>query len=140
MTNSLNHWIDNKEGYSFASKVKIYDGRSLYLFYHKRHFRRVLVGIAESKIFDAVILSLIVLNSLCLVLYDYRDRCNKEFRNTMLEFVMNITTYCFMGEAVIKIVAQGFVVHRNSYLRDSWNCLDFFVVITSIVELVDFGI
>lgn len=38
---------------------------------------------------------------------------------------------------VLKIVAQGFIVHKNGYLRDTWNKLDFFVVITGILELVD---
>ena len=49
---------------------------------------------------------------------------------------MNITTYCFIGEAVVKIIAQGFSQHRNSYLQDAWNCMDFFVVVTSIVEIL----
>jgi hypothetical protein len=49
---------------------------------------------------------------------------------------MQVTTYCFICEAVVKIVAQGLVNHRNAYLRDWWNCLDFFVVLTSIVELI----
>jgi hypothetical protein len=49
---------------------------------------------------------------------------------------MNITTYCFIAEAVCKIIAQGLVHHRNSYLQDAWNCMDFFVVLTSIVEII----
>lgn len=81
MTKSFNHWLDNKDGYSFASKVIIYDGRSLYLFYHKTLFRRIIVGITESKLFDAIILILITLNSLCLILYDYHDRENMHVWN-----------------------------------------------------------
>ena len=49
---------------------------------------------------------------------------------------MKITTYCFICEAILKIVAQGFVLHRNSYLSDVWNCLDFFVMLSSVVEMI----
>ena len=78
MTKSFNHWLDNKDDYSDVKKVIIYDGRSLYLFYHKGNFRRIMVGITESKLFDAVILMLISLNSLCLILYDYHDRDSRQ--------------------------------------------------------------
>lgn len=36
-------------------------------------------------------------------------------------------------ECSIKIIAKGFLFHRNAYLRDAWNCLDFFVVLISVV-------
>ena len=41
----------------------------------------------------------------------------------------------FTVEAVIKIIAMGFVVHKNSYLRDYWNWLDFLVVCIGFIEL-----
>ncbi len=31
-------------------------------------------------------------------------------------------------EMVLKIIAMGFFMEKNSYLRDAWNILDFFVV------------
>jgi hypothetical protein len=39
-------------------------------------------------------------------------------------------------ECVLKILAMGFVLHPNSYLRDSWNRLDFFVVLISILDFL----
>ena len=35
----------------------------------------------------------------------------------------------FTLEAVIKIIAYGFVIHQNSYLRNHWNRLDFVIVV-----------
>lgn len=52
----------------------------------------------------------------------------------MIELLGLIFTYIFTVECLIKIIAMGFVVHRNSYLRDYWNCLDFFVVCIGIFE------
>ena len=31
-------------------------------------------------------------------------------------------------------MAKGFVLHNNSYLRDGWNVLDFFVVVISLIS------
>jgi hypothetical protein len=33
-------------------------------------------------------------------------------------------------EAILRIIALGFVVHKKSYLRDPWNLIDFIVVIS----------
>ena len=43
-----------------------------------------------------------------------------------------------MIEASIKIIAMGFIMHKNSYLRDPWNWLDFFVIIISLIEYLPF--
>jgi hypothetical protein len=45
-----------------------------------------------------------------------------------------ILIFIFVSEAALKILARGFLINgKRSYLRDSWNCFDFFVVIVSIV-------
>ena len=36
----------------------------------------------------------------------------------------------FCVECVLKILALGFVLHPGSYLRNVWNIMDFFVVLT----------
>lgn len=37
---------------------------------------------------------------------------------------------------MIKIIAKGLFLHKNSYFRDGWNLLDFLVVFTTILELL----
>ena len=44
-------------------------------------------------------------------------------------------TIAFAIEAGLKIIALGFVVESGSYLRDSWNQLDFFIVASSLIDL-----
>lgn len=39
-----------------------------------------------------------------------------------------IGIFCF--ESGIKILALGFAFHKNSYLRNGWNVMDFVVVLT----------
>ena len=41
-----------------------------------------------------------------------------------------------MCEMVAKIVAYGFVGHTHAYLRDSWCCLDFIVVVMAWVPTI----
>lgn len=56
--------------------------------------------------------------------------------NNQLEKVDLVFTAIFIFECVVKILGMGFVVHKNSYLRDGWNWLDFFVVLVSLVNFV----
>lgn len=71
-----------------------------------------------------------------LALFDYTDRDTKNKRNKTIEMLGLILTYIFTLEAVIKIIAMGFIMHRNSYLRDAWNWLDFIVVCIGIFEMI----
>jgi len=36
----------------------------------------------------------------------------------------------FSVEMVTKILADGFILHKGSYLRNPWNILDFVVVVS----------
>jgi voltage-dependent calcium channel L type alpha-1D len=38
-------------------------------------------------------------------------------------------TVIFTAECCMKIVAYGFVAHDGAYLRNSWNFLDFTIVV-----------
>ncbi|KAK3088414.1 hypothetical protein FSP39_018877 [Pinctada imbricata] len=59
---------------------------------------------------------------------------------TPLAIQLENTEIYFIGifsvEALLKIVALGFVLHKGSYLRNVWNIMDFVVVVTGILEFV----
>jgi hypothetical protein len=40
----------------------------------------------------------------------------------------------FTLEMLMKVVARGFVMHKHAYLKDWWNCLDFFIVLAGFVS------
>lgn len=44
-----------------------------------------------------------------------------------------------MIECFVKIMAMGFIIGRNTYLPDPWNCLDFFIVCVSIIGILEIG-
>jgi hypothetical protein len=41
----------------------------------------------------------------------------------------------YTGEMVLKILGLGFIFGKNTYLKDSWNVLDFVIVVTSLMSL-----
>lgn len=42
----------------------------------------------------------------------------------------------FYVEFVCKIVSMGFMMDEGSYIREGWNQLDFFIVVTSLMDIV----
>ena len=36
----------------------------------------------------------------------------------------------------VKVIAMGLIMDGGSYLRESWNQLDFFIVCSSIVDMI----
>lgn len=57
-------------------------------------------------------------------------------RNQIPRYCEPFFVLVFIFEAGIKIIALGFVLKKNSYLRDPWNCLDFFVVFVGILSIL----
>ena len=50
-----------------------------------------------------------------------------------VKVINDFFTIMFVFEASIKIIALGFVLGKHAYLRDTFNCLDFLVVILSVI-------
>lgn len=44
--------------------------------------------------------------------------------------------WAFIFEMVFKLIALGLIMDEGSYLRDSWNILDFFIVSSSILDML----
>jgi hypothetical protein len=72
---------------------------------------------------------MIFVNSVAMALYDYSDRDSLTTYNQIIDKMNMIFTLIYTGEAILKIIALGFVLHKNSYLREAWNCIDLIVVI-----------
>jgi len=47
-----------------------------------------------------------------------------------------VFTIIFTLEALSKIIGMGFIMSKGCYLRNTWNWLDFIVVITSLLEVL----
>ena len=72
---------------------------------------------------------MIFVNSVAMALYDYNDRDSLTEHNQIIDKMNLIFTFIYTVEAILKIIAFGFVRHKNSYLREAWNCIDLIVVV-----------
>jgi hypothetical protein len=43
--------------------------------------------------------------------------------------------FCFIFEMVLRMVTSGIFMDEGSYLRENWNQLDFFIVLSSIIDM-----
>jgi len=66
---------------------------------------------------------------------------------TISKLIDALFNIAFAVECFFKCIALGLIMDRGSYLRDGWNQLDFFIVITSLTDMIlglfikmDFGI
>lgn len=104
--------------------------------------RKVCSKIVSNVWFDWFILFLIGVNTILLMAYQYTDP-DCTFNWVSDKVIDPILLSCFTGESVLKIIAWGLVfpVTNKScaYLCDSWNWLDFVVVVSGWVTMVADG-
>ena len=65
---------------------------------------------------------------------DFIFRTRNRVDSFVVFTIQEDTEVYFLGifciEALFKVVALGFVLHKGSYLRNIWNIMDFVVVVT----------
>lgn len=115
-------------------KGHVYDKRAIFICWRGNPIRKIAIWLCEWAWFDRFVIFIIFLNSLSLAVYDYEDADNKTLRNKIIEQSGLFFTIFFTFECTVKIVALGFIIHKNAYLRDGWNWIDFIVVVIGLVE------
>jgi len=101
---------------------------SLYVCGLKNPVRKRLIEIVEHKLFEAFILAAICGTCLCLAVFQPTPNKDTTAVNEFLEEIEIIFTVIFTSECAMKIIAYGFVAHQNAYLKNTWNILDFTIV------------
>ena len=116
---------------------------SLFIFDGNSEFRRKCVSLAFSPKFSSFITGTILANSIMFAITDYKhvdiagntvkDGSTINSLGEKLDIIFNIIFTC---ECITKIIAMGFFSKRCAYLNDSWNWLDFAVVVTGLVSFL----
>ncbi|XP_052789506.1 voltage-dependent calcium channel type A subunit alpha-1-like [Mya arenaria] len=109
--------------------------RSLFIFSEENFIRKYAKIIIEWGPFEYMVLLTIIANCVVLGLEEHlpeRDRTPlvEKLEKTEIYF---LGIFCF--EALLKIVALGFILHKGSYLRSVWNIMDFVVVVTGFITI-----
>lgn len=115
---------------------------SLFCLSDSNPVRKGFVWLAWWPGFDNFITVMILLNSIMLASTDYGTRLDPLYESDWTPIQEQIDlgfSIIFIIEFVVKVIAMGFVLHKFSYLRDAWNCLDFFIVVVSIIGFLPMG-
>ena len=94
----------------------------------KTPWRKRFHDLVSSEKFDQVIMACIILNMIQMAVF---SEGMSKWVSSLLNFTNLIFTGIFIIEAGLKIIAFG-----GSYLKNSWNKFDFFVVISSIFDVM----
>lgn len=111
-------------------------GKSMWLFSPDNCFRIFIAEFVKKGQFEGFILVLISISSILLALDNPLNDPNSRLVYFLGLSDIVLTSF-FILEAVLKIIANGFLINGDhSYLRIGWNIIDFAVVITSTVSII----
>ncbi|XP_078045547.1 calcium voltage-gated channel subunit cacophony isoform X9 [Augochlora pura] len=113
---------------------------SLFILSEDNCIRKHTRFIIEWPPFEYAVLLTIIANCVVLALEEHLPKQDKTILAQKLEASEIYFLGIFCVEASLKILALGFVLHRGSYLRNIWNIMDFFVVVTGFITAFSQGI
>ena len=98
------------------------------------YINRAASLVVMTTMFETLSISVIIINSMFLAMDDpLRDPSETP---TYMTTADNLFQYCYTVEAVFKVVSLGFIFNKGSYLRDSWNILDFVIISSGYVGMI----
>ncbi|CAG7829685.1 unnamed protein product [Allacma fusca] len=116
--------------------------RSLFIFGPFNPIRKFACRIISNQFFDFLIILVILCNCVTLaMLTNYEDTKTGKIKvnqklNEVIEYVEYLFLFMYSLEMALKIVARGFAFNKFSYIRNSWNILDFAVVTASAISII----
>lgn len=117
----------------------LYDGiecaMSIYMFSKDSAFRTFCYKLWKHKLWENIVMALILLSSAKLASDTFNKQIESEFALKFLDGVDQFFNYAFILEMSVKVIAMGLIMDNGSYLEDSWNQLDFFIVMSSIADM-----
>ncbi|KFQ59368.1 Voltage-dependent L-type calcium channel subunit alpha-1S, partial [Pelecanus crispus] len=85
--------------------------------------------------FEIIILLTIFANCVALAVYLPMPEDDTNVANSSLEKIEYAFLIFFAIEAMLKIIAYGFLFHTDAYLRNGWNVLDFSIVSLGLITM-----
>jgi hypothetical protein len=92
---------------------------SLFIFTEDNIIRQLCDAVVRRRWFTYFFFAVVMLNTLT------------QFMEGMygVNYINYFITLLYIFEAVVKIIAHGFILNRNSYLKDSWNIFEFIILL-----------
>ena len=110
-------------------------GKSLWMFAPDNAARKWISKLTTHNAFGIAIMCCIFVSTVTLAFEEPLEDPNSQKR-MIIGIIDYITTGIFTIEAMLKIIALGFLLNgKRSYLRDSWNILDFTIVVSGLITI-----
>lgn len=109
---------------------------SLFLFTPSSPVRRLTTWFVNWPVFDWTIIITIIANCVVMSLDDKLPYGDKTVLSLQMEDLEPIFMIIFTIEMCTKILALGFILHKNSYMRNLWNIMDFIVVVSGFLPMI----
>ncbi|XP_064492167.1 voltage-dependent L-type calcium channel subunit alpha-1S isoform X2 [Pseudopipra pipra] len=109
--------------------------RALFCLTLENPLRKACISIVEWKPFEIIILLTIFANCVALAIYLPMPEDDTNVANSSLEKIEYAFLIFFAIEAMLKIIAYGFLFHTDAYLRNGWNVLDFSIITLGLVTM-----
>uniref|UniRef100_A0A8C3YVW1 Sodium channel protein n=1 Tax=Catagonus wagneri TaxID=51154 RepID=A0A8C3YVW1_9CETA len=113
----------NRTIYRFSAK------RALFIFGPFNSIRSLAIRISVHSLFSMFIICTVIIN--CVFMATTHGKKSNNVDTDSAEYVF---TGIYIFEALIKILARGFILDEFSFLRDPWNWLDSIVIATAFVS------
>eukprot|EP01052_Picozoa_sp_SAG31_P015387 SAG31_NODE_987_length_10544_cov_56.002106_1_plen_2161_part_00 len=97
-----------------------------------RWIRHHLQWLLLSRACEWTLKGVVLLNCVTLIAWDPQDNAS-DFQRAV-RTAEDVFTWTFATEAVLKIAAFGVWKSDHAYFRSAWNCLDFFICVTSLLD------
>uniref|UniRef100_A0A8C8BQ75 Voltage-dependent L-type calcium channel subunit alpha n=1 Tax=Otus sunia TaxID=257818 RepID=A0A8C8BQ75_9STRI len=111
--------------------------RALFCLTLQNPLRKACISIVEWKYpSDCIIILLTIFaNCVALAIYLPMPEDDTNVANSSLEKIEYAFLIFFAIEAMLKIIAYGFLFHTDAYLRNGWNVLDFSIVSLGLITM-----
>ena len=107
-------------------------GYSLFMLSPTNSIRVACKAIVGHKYFDPFILVMIVFSTILLTLENPLDDPEGTKQAVLLVFDF-VVSFTFVAELALKVIVSGFALNgKKSYIRSTWNQIDFLIVIFSV--------
>jgi len=118
-------------------RIKL-EGNALFCFSPENPIRKVCAEIVQHKKFEFIIIVLICVSSIILAV-DSPNLDQDGGLKLALDMLDKIFVVLFSVEMVLKIITTGFAKGKTAYLKNSWNILDFCIVLIGLVGWIGIG-
>lgn len=114
--------------FQIKDKFFLYEKKSLGVFSENNWLRLKAVHLIKNRYYETALNFSVCLASVTIGFKDYSKETDDSSWNFYVVLMNFFFTLVFFLDTALKILVQGFIEHKNAYLKDGFNIIDFVLV------------